>query len=447
MLKFYNTLSKKTERFKPLDKARVTMYVCGPTVYSLDHLGHGRVGVFYDVVRRFFKFTGKKVLLVQNITDVGHLTEEEEPEDKIVREARRQGKQPLEIARYFEGKHFEVMDKLNVLRPTFSPRASDFVPKMVEFVQELIAKGYAYETKTGVYFAVKKINDYGVLSGRLEPEEQLQGVRVSSKEDKQDQRDFALWVKAEPGHLLQWDSPWGRGYPGWHIECSTMIYELLGFPIDIHGGGVDLVFPHHENERAQGLAFSGSEPVKYYLHLGQVMIGGKKMSKSLKNVVLLQELLEKYPADWVRLSLLLTHYRKPLDFQNSRLKEAAKFISRLRETKEKAPSKSSQDKGVLLEIRQAIEDDFNLPLALHIWDKKKEKISKSLFKTLANIFGLKLNPEKVPQEVWRLAKERENLRAKKEFDQADKIRKKIESLGFVVEDSASGFRIKRRDEV
>jgi len=447
MLKFYNTLTKRKQKFRPLSKTQITMYVCGPTVYSLDHLGHGRVGVFYDVVRRYFKFSQKRVLLVQNITDVGHLTEGEEPEDKIVKEARRQGKEPLEIARYFEKKHFETMDKLNVLRPTFAPRASDFIPQMIKFIQKLLKKGYAYESKTGVYFSVAKIKDYGLLSGRLRPEEQRERVRVIAKEDKKEARDFALWVKAEPGHLLQWESPWGKGYPGWHIECSTMIYELLGFPIDIHGGGVDLIFPHHENERAQGLAFSGDEPVRYYLHLGQVMIEGKKMSKSLQNVVLLEDLLAEYPADWIRLSLLLTHYRKPLDFKRSRIQESAKIVSRLREAKEKAPASSSHDKAVLGEMKKAIEDDFNFALAISIWDKEREKISKTLFKTLTSIFGLKLEPEKVPDEIWQLAKQREKLRNAKKFVQADRIRKKIESLGFVVEDSASGFRIKRKDEL
>ncbi len=447
MLKFYNTLSKKVEKFRPLSKTQIKMYVCGPTVYSLDHLGHGRVGVFYDVVRRYLKFLGFRVLFVQNITDVGHLTEDEEPEDKIVREARRQGKAPLEIARYFEQKHFEAMERLGVLKPTFSPRASEFVPQMIKFVKTLVEKGFAYETQTGVYFAVRKIKDYGFLSGRLTPEDQLEGVRISPKEDKNDPRDFALWVKADPKHLLQWDSPWGRGYPGWHIECSTMVSELLGFPIDIHGGGVDLVFPHHENERAQGLAFAGIEPVRYYLHLGQVMIEGKKMSKSLGNVVVLEELLEEYPADWVRLSLLLTHYRKPLDFKKTRLREAAKIINRLREAKEDAPKHSPLDKKVLAEIREAIEDDFNLPLALSIWDSKREKISQSLFRVLMEIFGLKLKPEKVPAEVWSLVQKREKLRQKAKFEEADKIREKIEKLGFVVEDRPEGPRVRRKDEV
>ncbi|MCD6422221.1 class I tRNA ligase family protein, partial [bacterium] len=264
MLKFFNTLKHRLDKFKPLRRGEVKMYVCGPTVYSYDHLGHGRVGVFYDVVRRYLKFLGYKVKMVQNITDVGHLTEDEEPEDKIVREARRQGKTPLEIARFFEEKHFEAMQKLGVLPPTFSPRASEFIEEMQDFIKVLIRKGFAYESETGVYFSVSKVPDYGVLSGRTTEKEQLEGVRVDLKEDKKDPRDFALWIKADPKHLLQWDSPWGKGYPGWHIECIVMIEKLLRLPIDIHGGGVDLIFPHHENERAEGWAYLGAEPVRYF---------------------------------------------------------------------------------------------------------------------------------------------------------------------------------------
>jgi len=445
MLKFYNTLSKSVEDFTPLNSKKIKIYICGPTVYSLDHLGHARVGVFYDSVRRYFQYLGFRVKFVQNITDVGHLTEEEEPEDKIIKAAQKEGKSPLEIARYFEKKHFEAMEKLNILKPDFSPRASENIDVMIEIIKTLIDKDFAYETKTGIYFDVKKIKDYGKLSGRMKVKDQFKGSRINLKEDKKDPQDFALWVKAKPGHLLKWTSPWGEGYPGWHIECSAMIKKFLDFPIDIHGGGNDLIFPHHENERAQGIGFSDKEPVRYYLHLGQVKIAGKKMSKSLGNVVILEDLEKKYPTDWIRLALLLTNYSKPLDFSLERIKEADKIIARLSEAGNKAKEKNSGK--IISKIKEAIEDNFNFAKAIAIWDEKRAEVSKKEFADLKQIFGLNLEEEKIPQEILEKALERQAARQVGDFKKADKLRQEILSKNYVIEDSGDSFRIKRKDEV
>jgi len=440
MLKFYNTLTHKIEEFKP--KGEIKIYVCGPTVYSLDHLGHGRVGVFYDVLRRYFLHLGYKVKFVQNITDVGHLTEGEEPEDKIIKAAKEEGKSPFEIARYFEKKHFISMKWLNVVPPDFSPRASSYIDKMIKAIEILLKRGFAYETKTGVYFEVEKIKDYGKLSKR-DIKDQLKGVRIDSKEDKKNFWDFALWIKAPKEHLLRWKSPWGEGYPGWHIECTTMIYEILGFPLDIHGGGNDLIFPHHENERAQGIGLFGKEPVRYYLHLGQVKIGGKKMSKSAGNFITLEELQKKFDGDIIRLLLLSTNYSKPLDFTEDKLKASEKLFYRLKEAYSKAFS-DSENKKIMLEIKKAIEDNFNFAKAFALWDENRQKLTKRDFENLKDIFGLVFREEIINSKVLLLAHEREEARTQRDFRKADYLRKEIEKRGYIIEDRKEGFYLKRK---
>ncbi|GAH03789.1 unnamed protein product, partial [marine sediment metagenome] len=278
------TQSRKKEKFKPQKDKIVKMYVCGPTVYDYDHLGHARVGIFYDIVRRYLTFLGHKVQFVQNITDVGHLTESETGEDKIEKKAKFEKKTPEQIARFYEKEHFKDFAALNILKPTFSPRASKYIPQIIEFIEILIKKGYAYEVSGSVYFDVAKFKDYGKLSGR-KSEEQKAGVRIEAEKGKKHPQDFALWKKADQGHIMQWDSLWGKGYPGWHIECSVINNEFFGPTTDIHGGAIELVFPHHENEIAQSESVTDKPFVRYWLHIGLVTVEDEKMSKSVGNII------------------------------------------------------------------------------------------------------------------------------------------------------------------
>ena len=323
-LHLYNTLTRKKEQFIPLEEGKVKMYVCGPTVYGLSHLGHAKTYVSFDVILRYLRYCNYKVLYVQNITDVGHLTDDaDEGEDKIVKQAKKDKLHPMQVVEMYTREYFADMDALNILRPDISPRATGHIPEQIEMVQQLIEKGFAYEVNGSVYFDVSKDKEYGKLSGRT-LEEAESGTRVNVKSEKRNPADFALWKKAEPNHIMQWNSPWGKGFPGWHLECSAMSMKYLGETFDIHGGGMDNQFPHHECEIAQSECATQKPFVKYWLHNNLVTVNGKKMGKSLGNFITLKDIFKKYDPLVIRFFILQSHYRSTLDFSEQALEGAAK---------------------------------------------------------------------------------------------------------------------------
>lgn len=431
-LKILDTFSNKKKKFIPQKNNTVKMYVCGPTVYGPDHLGHGRMGVFYDVFRRYLEYRGYEVEVVQNITDVGHLTDDgDRGEDKIEKEAKKEQKSPQEIATYYTKRHFNDMAKINVKKPTYSPRASQYIPQMIKFVEELINKGYAYEKAGNVYFRINKFEDYGKLSGK-NIAELKESVRVDKDQEKENPLDFALWLKASPEHLQKWDSPWSKGYPGWHLECSVMNRELLGDTIDIHGGAIELAFPHHENEIAQSEAMTGRRFVRYWVHIGMVQVEGVKMGKSKGNFITIRQLLKQHSSDQIRLALLLTHYRKPFDYTSKRLNEAQKIVNKLIQAQKKLDSKARpklRDK-----FESILDDNLNTPALISFWLENMDKMDKDLFADIKDVLGLKLVEPKLPDKIIELAEERKKLRKQNNFKQADKIRKKIEQEGYQIRD-------------
>jgi cysteinyl-tRNA synthetase len=379
-LKVYNTLGRKLEAFQPLDPPRVGMYVCGPTVYGHSHLGHAKSYVSFDAIVRWLRYSGYEVNYVQNITDVGHLTDDADAgEDKIVAEARRRGLHPMAVVEIFTRSYLEDMDALNIERPDIMPRASGHIIEQIECARTLLEKGHAYEVNGSVYFDVASYKAYGQLSGRS-VEELEAGARVEVNEEKRHPSDFALWKRAEAGHIMQWPSPWGMGYPGWHLECSVMSQKYIGETLDIHGGGLENQFPHHECEIAQGVCTTGKPFCRYWLHNNMVTLNGQKMGKSLGNAISLKEmfyeghrLLEKtFEPAVVRHFILSSHYRAPLDFSNEALKatEAGSYKLRdqmqaLSEAAVKAESKprseAVQERLAALSQRftEALDEDFN----------------------------------------------------------------------------------------
>jgi len=339
MLKVHNSLGRKLQEFKPLREGFVGIYVCGPTVYGHCHIGHAKSYVSFDVIVRYLRYLGYHVRYVQNITDVGHLTDDADMgEDKIGVKAREMGIEPMEVAEMFTRSYFEDMDALNVQRPDISPRASGHIPEQIELVKALLDKGHAYEVEGNVYFDVLSFPEYGKLSGRS-LDELAEGGRVEAREDKRHPADFALWKRAEPGHLMRWNSPWGVGFPGWHLECSVMSTRYLGETADIHGGGIENSFPHHEDEIAQTEAATGKQFVRYWLHNGMVTVNGQKMGKSLGNFILLKDAFAgKPPLDRpirpmvLRYFILTSHYRSPLDFSQEALDAADKGLARIENT-------------------------------------------------------------------------------------------------------------------
>ncbi|HIE08587.1 MAG TPA: cysteine--tRNA ligase, partial [Armatimonadetes bacterium] len=332
MLRLYNTLKRRVEEFKPRDEeeGRVTIYVCGLTPYDYTHVGHARTYIAYDILRRYLEFRGYKVFHVQNFTDI---------DDKIIARAKEEGKDPFEVAEFYSEAYLEDMDRLGVLRAHLYPKVTEHIPQIIEAVQALIDKGHAYVLDGDVYFDVTSFPGYGKLSGK-NPEELLAGARVEPKPGKRHPLDFALWKGAKEGEP-SWESPWGRGRPGWHIECSVMSVSYLGMGFDIHGGAIELSFPHHENEIAQSEAWTGKSPfVRYWVHTGLVTIGGEKMSKSLGNIVTVREALERHEPDALRMLFLRAHYRQPIDFTWEALEEAGRALRRLRIALEVASKES-----------------------------------------------------------------------------------------------------------
>jgi cysteinyl-tRNA synthetase len=372
-LQIYNTLSRQKEEFKPIHEGLVGMYVCGPTVYSDSHVGHGKSYVSFDTIVRYLRYIGYKVLYIQNITDVGHLLDD--GEDRMLKQSKIEKVHPMQIAEKITQSYFEDMDKLGIVRPDISPRASGHIIEQIEMVKQLLAKGFAYEVNGSVYYDVQKFKNYGKLSGRV-LDEAVEGTRVESRSEKRNPADFALWKKAESGHIMHWPSPWGEGFPGWHIECSAMSMKYLGETFDIHGGGMDNQFPHHECEIAQSEAATGKPFVKYWIHNNLVTVNGKKMSKSLGNYVTLKDAFKKYDPLVVRFFILQSHYRSTLDFSEQALEASEKGFERIKNVFSRLVEEIKKGKNgsvIFVELEnyqnrfeEAMNDDFNTPQAIAV---------------------------------------------------------------------------------
>ncbi len=474
-LKLYNTMTRKKEVFKPLHPGFVGIYVCGPTVYGHAHLGHAKSYISFDVIIRYLRYLGYKVRYVQNITDVGHLVSDaDEGEDKIVRQARTEKLEPMEIAERYTRSYFEDMDLLNVQRPDISPRASGHIPEQQELVSELLKKGYAYEINGNVYFDVSRYKAYGKLSGR-KVDELMEGHRIAANEEKKNPADFALWKKADPQHIMQWNSPWGRGYPGWHIECSVMSTKYLGQPFDIHGGGIENVFPHHECEIAQSEAAHGRTFARYWLHNNMVTVDGQKMGKSLGNFITIKDAAAKYAPLAIRFFVLTSHYRSPLDFSDQALQAAQKGLEKLQQSfvrllRSKADSEGRDEAfeekitTYVARFKDEMNDDFNTPKAiaatfdflhdLNSWiDGRKiagdtrQRSIRVLEETLGRVLGLlpgdysqleSRGQGDVDALVRILVDLRNRLRKEKNFSLADEIRDRLKTAGIELKDTPQG---------
>ncbi len=485
-IKIYNTLTRKKENFEPLAAPNVGMYVCGPTVYGDAHLGHARAAVTFDTVFRYLQHAGYKVRYVRNITDVGHLTDEVagEGEDKISKRAKLEQLEPMEVVEHYTQSYHRDMDKLNVKRPSIEPRASGHIIEQIVMIQQIMEKGFAYEVNGSVYFDVQKYNQeqhYGKLSGRV-IEDLLSGTReLDGQQEKRNPLDFALWKKASPEHIMRWPSPWSDGFPGWHLECSAMSSKYLGTQFDIHGGGMDLMFPHHECEIAQSQACNHTEPARVWMHNNMITINGQKMGKSLNNFITLKEffsgshsLLEQaYSPMAIRFFMLQAHYRSPLDFSNEALLAAQKgykrIINGLRIAKELTydETQAAPVEAKEAEINKQIEscfaglnDDFNTAVTIAGLFNLLKKIN-SFFTNPASVYELskpvfdKMVSTYVAlvEDVLGLVEEKPNsteglleamleiykeAKAEKAYDRVDKIRSYFKAQGLLVKDMKSG---------
>ncbi|MCW8797235.1 MAG: cysteine--tRNA ligase [Chlorobium sp.] len=371
-LHIYNSLSRQKEEFIPLHEKIASVYVCGPTVYGHAHLGHAKSYVSFDVAVKWLRHLGYSVTYIQNITDVGHLTDDaDEGEDKIARQARLEKTDPMEIAQYYTRSYYDDMDRLGVDRPNIAPTATGHIPEQIALIEKLIEKGHAYEVNGNVYFSVSSFPDYGKLSGRTDQEAQHSGVRVESRSEKHHPADFALWKKADAGHIMKWNSPWSTGFPGWHTECSAMAMKYLGETIDIHGGGMENKFPHHECEIAQSEAATDKPYVRYWMHNNMVTVNGTKMGKSLKNSVNLKDLFTTVPPIVIRFFILQSHYRSSLDFSETAIRASRTGLEKLQETWHAllaaTPGSEKLDTAAFEKrFADAMNDDFNTPIAISV---------------------------------------------------------------------------------
>ena len=476
----YNTLTRRKEEFKPYNPPYVGMYVCGPTVYGDAHLGHARPAITFDIIYRYLSHLGYKVRYVRNITDVGHLENDADAgEDKISKKARLEQLEPMEVVQYYTIRYHKSMDALNVLRPSIEPHASGHIIEQIEMVKKIMDKGYAYESEGSIYFDVLKFNkdySYGKLSGRS-VDEMISNTRdLDGQDEKRNSFDFALWKKAQPEHIMRWPSPWSDGFPGWHMECSAMGAKYLGEVFDIHGGGMDLIFPHHEAEIAQSVAANGKEAVKYWLHNNMITINGQKMGKSLGNFITLDqffdgshEKLEKaYSPMNIRFFILQAQYRGTVDFSNEALQAAEKGYKKLMEAlrtldKLKPSEKSSVEiAGIKDDCYQAMNDDFNTPQLIaalfeatrliNLINDGKETITinelellKNTFKTFViDILGLydetssSGNESVISGLMDTILTLRQDAKQKKDWATSDLIRDKLKSIGIQVKDTKDG---------
>jgi len=470
VFKVFNTMTRRREVFKPLEKGKVKMFVCGVTVYDYVHLGHARTYAFYDTLVRFLRHLGYRVTYLQNVTDVGHLLDT--GEDRMIKKAEEEKKHPLEIADFYLKHELDMFERLKFLRPDLMPKATEHIKEIIEQVKKILENGYAYVVKGSVYFDVSKFKGYGKLS-RRKPEELIPGARAEIKEEKEDAADFALWIKAPPEHIMKWPSPWSEGYPGWHIEDTAIAMKYFGPQYDIHGGAIELAFPHHEAEIAQAEATSGVKPyVKYWIHTGLLTIKKERMGRSMGNMVIIAEALEKYSPETLRLWIASTHYRKPLDYNEKDLDVAKKKIEKIASTLERikeSVDKPSKKKAVFAkqiqklrkEFLKAMENDVNTPLALthffkiislvnkqidqNSFSKDDLEAARKAIHELGEFFQIipEIKEEKLPMEIEKLIKEREEARKKKNWKRADALREKIRELGYVLEDTVEGVRWKK----
>jgi cysteinyl-tRNA synthetase len=476
----YNTLTRAKEVFEPLHPPFVGLYVCGPTVYGDAHLGHARPAITFDLVFRYLKHIGYKVRYVRNITDVGHLENDaDEGEDKIGKKAKLDQLEPMEVVNYYTNRYHEDMDALNVLRPSIEPHASGHIIEQIQLIEQILKNGFGYVKNGSVYFDVAKYNKehhYGKLSGRVLDDLMANTRELEGQEEKQNSFDFALWKKAQPEHIMRWPSPWSDGFPGWHLECSAMSSRYLGSPFDIHGGGMDLLFPHHESEIAQSVSANSEEPVRYWMHNNMVTINGQKMGKSLGNFITLKELFagehkvlaKPYSPMTIRFFILQAHYRSTLDFSNEALQAAEKGLDRLMKAyalidqlKPGVKSDSNID-----QLRQscydAMNDDFNSPIVIanlfegvriinsvhnNLESLTAEDIAKlkELFVVfVTDILGLKEETaESTGDEILDglmdlIIDLRKNARASKDFATSDKIRNELQNMGITLKDTREG---------
>ena len=476
----YNTLSRNKEEFQAINAPFVGMYVCGPTVYGDAHLGHARAALTFDTVFRFLKYMGYKVRYVRNITDVGHLENDADSgEDKIAKKARLEQLEPMEVAQHYTQRYLEAMDSMNILRPSIQPTATGHIIDQIQIVEKLLENGYAYISNGSVYFDVLKYNNdthkYGVLSNRV-IEEMIANTReLDGQEEKRNPADFALWKKASPEHIMRWPSPWSDGFPGWHLECTAMSRKYLGEKFDIHGGGLDLLFPHHESEIAQSICAFGCEPAKYWLHNNMITIGGQKMGKSLGNFITLNEFftgshpkLDKaYSPMTIRFFILQAHYRSTLDFSNEALSAAEKGMKKLFETQRNINNLPTSDKtsvdfnAIFTKCVEAMCDDFNTPVVIanmfeisrlvNLISDKKETITeqdktalKENFEIIfSEILGMKSeqsdNTSNVIEGLMSMIIEmRAEARANKDWAKSDMIRDRLNEVGITIKDGKDG---------
>ncbi len=443
MLKIYNTLSRKKEEFKPIKKDEVGMYVCGPTVNDVPHLGHARVQIIFDVLRKYLKYSGYKVKFVSNITDI---------EDKIIKKANDLGISIKELTEKNEKSHREDYNLIGVEKPDFQPHATEYIKEMIELIKLLEKKSYTYIVENdGVYYSVLKFKEYGKLSHmNLEELESKRELKDETKgQEKKDRKDFVLWKfskESEPA----WDSPWGKGRPGWHIECSAMSHSILGNPFDIHGGGQDLIFPHHEDEIAQSEAGYDKKMANYWVHNGMINVDHVKMSKSLGNFKTIKDLLKKYSGEVIRYFILSTHYRKPMDFSSESLDEAKTAYERLKKIVLEIEEDKKENKEYIQEFESAMNDDLNTVKAIQaIWKLVRDENAEGKINTIKKIdevLGLNLLKEgkkEIPKEVLELVKEREEARNNKDWKKSDELRDRIKELGFNVADSKEGSKLEK----
>lgn len=461
-MKLYNTMTRKKEEFVPLHENEVRMYCCGPTVYNYFHIGNARPFIIFDTFRRYLEYKGYKVTYVQNFTDI---------DDKMIQKANEEGITVPELAERFIEEYFKDADALGIKRASYHPRATDHIEDIIQFIEKLIEKGYAYEVDGDVYFDTTAYEDYGKLS-KQNLEELEAGARIQPGEKKKNPMDFALWKAQKPGEPA-WDSPWGKGRPGWHIECSVMATKYLGETIDIHAGGQDLTFPHHENEIAQTEALTGKPFARYWLHNGYINVDNRKMSKSLGNFFTVRDISREYDLEVVRLFMLSAHYRNPVNFSHELLDQAKSALERLynaknnldhllRQTQDRELTQQEQElydemDGYIKKFEEAMEDDINTADALAVIfdlvrdanthlkaESSKKLVQKTydVFKTLTHILGIvqKKQEMTLDEEIEALIEKRQQARAAKDWATADKIRDDLRKRGIILEDTPTGVR-------
>ncbi len=481
-LVIYNTLSRSKEKFEPLNPPFAGMYVCGPTVYGHPHLGHARPAVTFDLLFRYLTHIGYQVRYVRNITDVGHLENDaDEGEDKITKKARQERIEPMEVVQMYTNSYHDCMRRLNVMAPSIEPRATGHIIEQITLIEQILKQGFGYLKNGSVYFDVRKYNEhypYGTLSRRKIDELLSHTRELTAQDEKNSPLDFALWKKAGPEHIMRWPSPWSEGFPGWHLECSAMSAKYLGVPFDIHGGGMDLLFPHHECEIAQSMASHGIEPVKYWIHNNMITINGQKMGKSLGNFITLDELFtgrhvllsQSFSPMTIRFFILQAHYRSTLDFSNEALIAAGKGLERLMNAYSLLPKLKTVDRSssaltitaIEKQCYDAMNDDLNSPVAVSalfdgvriinsvkdgsesIDTADKQKLTQLFDTFLISIFGLlppqsEVNSDLPAGLIELLLQLRTEAKKKKDFATSDTIRDRLHSLGVIVKDTKDGF--------